>query len=182
MNKQEAQIRDDYGDRSVGNVAGAQVVAPEAGIFDKNTYILQYDASKNEMQLKNTIAGTSVTVAAATGTIYETAVSTVQTGVTVANGKITGTLHKLESGPIPAGYGPGYYVALQLSDFTQAMTSVMVGLLPSVSSGLVEIINDDEKNGVFKVTDKDTQKFVTEIHTADGCITIAYDLSELVLD
>ncbi len=35
----------------------------------------------------------------------------------------------------------------------------MVGLEPSQGSGLVELINDPDKNGVFKITDKNTQKF-----------------------
>jgi hypothetical protein len=182
MNRNEAQLREDYGSNSVGNVGGIPVNSSDE-IYDKNKYELQYDGENKRFNLVNVMpSSVDVTVAAATGTIYETAVSTVQTGLTVANGKITGTLHNLESGPIPAGYGPGYYMALQLSNFTDAMTSVKVGLLPSVSSGLVEILTDPDKNGVFKVTDKDNQKFVVQITTADGIITHGYDLSELVLD
>lgn len=61
-------------------------------------------------------------------------------------------------------------------------TSVKVGMDPSVSSGLVEILDDPDKNGVFKVTDKDTQKF--KVVATDGTYTTetVYDLSELVLE
>lgn len=67
------------------------------------------------------------------------------------------------------------------NDFTE-YTSVKVGMQPSVSSGLVEIINDPDKNGVFKVSDKYTQKFV--IVATNGTITNkqTYDLSSLIVD
>lgn len=38
------------------------------------------------------------------------------------------------------------------------MTSVKVGLDPSASSGLVEIINDPDHNGVFRISNP-SQKF-----------------------
>ena len=52
---------------------------------------------------------------------------------------------------------------------------------PSVSSGLVALTSNDD--GVFKVTDKSTQKFVVEITSADGRFTKVqeYDLSGLTL-
>ena len=61
-------------------------------------------------------------------------------------------------------------------------TSVKVGMDPSISSGLVEVLNDPDKNGVFKVTNKDTQVF--KVVATDGTNTIetVYDLSELTCE
>ena len=39
---------------------------------------------------------------------------------------------------------------------------------PSMGSGLVEIIEDPDKNGIAKVTDKDRQWFVIEQVDKDG--------------
>ena len=56
---------------------------------------------------------------------------------------------------------------MKFTNLDSNATSVKVGLDPSQSSGLVEIIDDPDKNGVFKITDKDTQVFLT---TVDGDI------------
>ena len=57
-----------------------------------------------------------------------------------------------------------------------------MGLDPSEGSGLVEIIDDPDKMGVFKITDNATQQF--KIVTTDGTHTLTqtYDLSELELE
>ena len=103
-----------------------------------------------------------------------------QTGLTVADGKITGTLKYLSSGQLVTDWGAGNFMALKFTDIDPDATSVKVGLQPSVSSGLVEIINDPDKNGAFKVTDKDTQEFVV-LSTVNGFTNKqVYDLSELV--
>ena len=61
----------------------------------------------------------------------------------MSGNKITGTLKYLDSGAIPAVWGEGYFIALQLSaDDWDDYTSVMVGMEPSVSSGMVEILTD----------------------------------------
>lgn len=67
------------------------------------------------------------------------------------------------------------------SDWSE-YTSVKVGMDPSISSGLVEVLNDPDKNGVFKVTNKDTQVF--KVVATDGTNTIetVYDLSELTCE
>ena len=59
-------------------------------------------------------------------------------------------------------------------------TLLLVGLDPSQGSGLVELDND--KDGVFKVTNKETQRFV--IVTTDGEYTLRqeFDLSELICE
>lgn len=107
----------------------------------------------------------------------------IQDDVTISGSSIKGTLKYLDSGDIVTTWGAGYFMALDLSDsdFTN-LTSVKVGMSPSVSSGLVEIISDPDKNGVFKVTDKLKQKFV--IVQTDGTNTKIqkFDLSQLVLE
>ena len=116
--------------------------------------------------------------------IYEVPVSSIQSSnVAVTGNKITGTLKYLDgSDPISGYWGAGNFLALKFSDVDPRATSVKVGLDPSESSGLVELLGDPDMNGVFKVTDKDTQKFVVVI--TDGIKTKRqeFDLSDLVLE
>lgn len=102
-----------------------------------------------------------------------------QSGVTVSGNKITGTLTKLTSGQLVTDWGEGYFLALKFSNIDADATSVKVGLLPSQSSGLVEL--DEDKNGVFKITDKDVQKFKVVQSNANGKTTQLFDLSGLTL-
>ncbi len=87
-----------------------------------------------------------------------------------------------ESSQIVQRWGKGYFLVMSLTDndFT-GLTSVKVGLNPSVSSGLVEIINDPDKNGVFKVTNKDTQKFIVESTDGTNKKVQEYRLNNLTL-
>ena len=120
----------------------------------------------------------AVTPAAATKASYwGTAVSAMQSNIAIANGKITGTLKYLDEGQLVTDWGAGNFMALKFT-VPDGATSCKVGLDPSVSSGLVEL--DEDKDGVFKVTDNETQKFV--IVTTDGTHTLRqeFDLSELV--
>ena len=96
----------------------------------------------------------------------------------MANGKITGTLKKLTSGAIAEYWGEGYFIALKFSDISENATSVKVGLLPSEGAGLVEL--DDDKNGVFKVTNKATQKIEVVQSGAKGITTQLFSLADLV--
>ena len=119
----------------------------------------------------------AVTPAAATKDSYwGTNVSAMQSNIAVDGDKITGTLKYLDEGQLVTDWGAGNFLALKFTVPTQA-TSCRVGLDPSQGSGLVELDND--KDGVFKITDKDTQKFV--IVTTDGKYTLTqvFDLSEL---
>lgn len=61
-------------------------------------------------------------------------------------------------------------------------TSVKVGVNPSQGTGLVELINDPDKNGVFKVTDNQSQwlEVVWTDGTNEGYMT--YSLKDLVLE
>ena len=106
--------------------------------------------------------------------------------VTFANGQVTGTLKYLGgSNAITDVWGEGYFLCFNMADAENDysdLTSVKVGVTPSAGSGLVEIIEDPDKNGIVKVTDKAQQLF-TIIQT-DGTIkkTQAFGLSGLTLE
>lgn len=116
--------------------------------------------------------------------IYETPVSDIQADdVAISGNKITGTLKYLDDGPIASYWGAGNFLALKFSDLDSRATSIKVGLNPSEGSGLVEIIGDPDMNGVFKITNKATQKFRVVITDGHLTKTTDYDLSDLtVLD
>lgn len=127
------------------------------------------------------IQDTKVDPEAGTTSMFGTLVSDMQTGVTVADGRISGTLNELTSGALVDTWGAGHFLALKFSDLDPAATSVKVGLDPSQSSGLVEILTDPDKNGAFKITDPTTQVFkvVTTVGTSEK--TQTFDLSGLVM-
>ncbi len=105
-----------------------------------------------------------------------------QEDLEVGTDKITGTLKYIDSGALARDWGAGYFMALKFDDFDENATSVKVGLQPSAGSGLVEILTDPDKNGVFKVSDKNRQKFCV-LSTAEGHRTMqTFDLSKLVLE
>lgn len=101
-----------------------------------------------------------------------------QSSISVANGAITGTLKYMgEDNAITQVWGAGNFLCLKFADADIENQTVKVGLNPSVSSGLVEL--DADKNGVFKVTDKDHQKLVV-LQIKDGVSQLtSYDLSSL---
>ena len=115
-------------------------------------------------------------------TMFGTNVSDMQSDLAVSGGKITGTLKKLTTGSLVTTYGEGYFMALKFTGIGSGVTSVKVGLNPSVSTGLVELINDPDKNGAFKVTNKDTQKFLVVTSDGSNIHSDLYDLSELVFE
>lgn len=117
-----------------------------------------------------------------TATIFGYPMTDIQSDVTVNGGNITGTLKKLASGDLVDAWGEGYFLGMQLSNISETATSVKIGMTPSEGSGLVEIMTDPDKNGVFKVTDKATQKFTVEM--VDGGVTTTkyYGLTGLTLE
>lgn len=136
-----------------------------------------FEVTKDDGGLTNP----TTTAMLSTDTVFGESVSDLQDNIVITDTAITGTLKYLTGGQIAGYWGDGNFIALQFADLDPNATSVKVGLDPSVSSGLVEIINDPDKNGVFKVTNKDTQKF--KIVTSDGTHTKTktYDLSGLTL-
>lgn len=102
-----------------------------------------------------------------------------QSKVKVEGDEITGKLKYLDTGSLVDTYGAGNFIALKFSDIPETATSVKVGLEPSEGTGLVELINDPDKNGAFKVTNRFTQNF--KIVTTDGTHTTTqiFDLARL---
>ena len=124
----------------------------------------------------------NVTVAGSTPSTKEywgTKVSDMQTSVAVANGAITGTLKKLTSGQLVTDWGEGYFLSLKFTKNNAKITDIKVGLDPSVSSGMQSL--DPDMLGVWKITDKNAQKFV--VISTDGEVSFkqTYDLSGLTL-
>ena len=111
--------------------------------------------------------------------MFGTKVSSMQSRVKLDGDAFTGTLKYLDSGALVDTYGAGNFIALKFTDIPETATSVKVGLEPSQGTGLVELINDPDKNGAFKVTDKYAQNF--KIVTTDGTHlkTQIFDLSRL---
>lgn len=129
------------------------------------------------------LGSSNVTVATPTPVTkkyWGTAVQDMQTSISISGGAITGTLHKLTSGQLVTDWGEGYFLALKFTKVNEAITSIKVGLRPSVSSGLVEL--DADMDGVFKITDKDKQVFVVRCSTADVSYDLIFDLSGLTLE
>ena len=119
---------------------------------------------------------------AQTDTIYGITVSTLQGSDVAVNGTaITGTLKYIGSGEPATTWGAGNFIALNFDDLATNATSIKVGLEPSVSSGLVEISEEDH-SGIFKITDKDNQKFVTVVTDGVHTVKTEYDLRGLTLN
>lgn len=89
----------------------------------------------------------------------------------------------LDSGALAHDWGAGNFLVLKFdADDWDAYTSVKVGLDPSQESGLVELLGDPDKNGVFKITDKDTQVFKIVATNGTNESTFTLDLSELEVE
>lgn len=124
---------------------------------------------------------TGLTVEAEDGetNIFGRKVKTMQTGITITGNAITGTLKYLSSGAIAQDWGAGHFICLKVSD-ADPSKSVKIGLNPSDGTGLIQIDND--KNGVFKVTDKDTQRFAVLQNESGNTLLQQFDLSGLTLE
>jgi len=96
--------------------------------------------------------------------------------------KITGTLYKQTgSNALTDHWGEGYFIALQFNSANWSnYDSVKVGLEPSEGSGLVEILNDPDKNGVFKITSPSEQVFKVVAKKGTKTVEETYSLTDLV--
>ena len=114
-------------------------------------------------------------------TIWGHTISDLQTDLFAGNGKIVGTLSKVTSGQLVTDWGEGYFMALQFDGpaFSNAQ-AIYVGMDPSVSSGLVNVLPDPDRNGIFKVSNK-IQYFKIVIDYGTHQETYLYDLSGLTL-
>ena len=118
------------------------------------------------------------------GKLYEVDVNDMQSNVSFGNGKVTGTLKYLSgSNAITDVWGEGYFLCFNMADSTwTGYTSVKVGVTPSAGSGLAEIINDPDKNGIVKISDKNQQLFTIVSTNGTQTRTKAYSLADLVLE
>lgn len=114
--------------------------------------------------------------------LFDVTASTFQKNdIVVSDNGISGTLKEMvDSNPITDVWGTGYFIGLKFV-LPEGCTSCKVGLNPSEGSGLVEIIDDPDKDGVFKVTDKDTQNIRVESIVNGVEVVKEYDLSTLTL-
>lgn len=124
----------------------------------------------------------TMTSEAATETLFGKQVSALQTNINTTNYNITGTLHEIEGGLAQSGplAGTGYFIALKFSDIPSG-ARVFAGLSPSTGTGLVEL--DSDLNGVWKITNINSQDFVVRVEYANGTHTeYVYNLDEITLD
>ena len=135
------------------------------------------------LETQNFLKELSVAPMAGSGDLWGTSVSDVQSNVVFDGNLVTGTLKHVASGALADGWGAGNFIAVDLSDNTfTGLTSVKVGMEPSAGAGLQEIINDPDKQGVFKVTDKYNQKLVVVQTNGKDTVTQKYTLSGLTLE
>lgn len=109
-------------------------------------------------------------------------VADMQSDVVVANNAITGTLKYLDEGALVNRWGAGNFIALKFTNLDPNATSVKVGLEPSYGDGLVEIINDPDKDGGWKITNKDEQVFKVVQSNGTKSRTQTFSLSGLVVE
>lgn len=131
-------------------------------------------------EVVDNLAKTPVITAPEAGTtdLWGHLVSSLQSGVTIANGAITGSLSYVDSGSLEQVWGAGNFLALKFTDFADA-DRIVVGLVPSVSSGLVAL--DEDMNAVFKITDKTKQILVVDTYKDEDVTRQSFTLSGLTL-
>ena len=124
---------------------------------------------------------TSPTVSAVAGgtDFWGTTASTIQTDVSVTGNYISGTLHKLTTGALARDWGEGYFLGLDFTDIPEDAV-VKVGVVPTQGSGMVEL--DADHNGVFKITDHNTQVIKVVTTKGDKRQVDTYNLGTLTLD
>ena len=103
------------------------------------------------------------------------------TSVAVANGAITGTLKYVSSGALANDWGAGNFLYLKWSNIDSKANSIKVGLEPSAGAGMQECYSDPDRNGVFKITNKNIQKFKIVVSDGEHSNVSTYDLSGLTL-
>lgn len=113
--------------------------------------------------------------------VYGYQASDLQSGVTVSNGAITGTLKYVSSGTLANDWGAGNFLYLKWSGIDSKANSIKVGLDPSMGTGMVECYSDLDRNGVFKITNKNVQKFKIIVSDGEHSTVQTYDLSGLTV-
>lgn len=129
------------------------------------------------------MTGADVDAVDSSAEIFGVDVADIQDDISIADGKITGTSKFLPLGnAITDVWGAGNFLALAFDNWDESAEDVLVGLEPSAGSGLVSIIDDPDKNGVFKITDKDTQKIAVVVKSGMKTTRQYFDLSELTCE
>ncbi len=121
-----------------------------------------------------------------TQTVLGKKVNTVQSSISISGTSITGTLKYVDDYTEFSGdpeLQSGHFLVLHWSDPDETATSLKVGVVPSsIGAEPVECLSDTDRNGVFRITDKNTQKI--HIITSDGEneLTQIFDLRDLTLE
>ena len=87
----------------------------------------------------------------------------------------------LSTGSIADQWGSGNFMVLKF-DWGEGADKVLVGMNPSQGSGMVDITDDPDKNGVFKVTDKNNQSFKVKVFKGENVTEYTYTLGKLVCE
>lgn len=148
-------------------------------VEDLNTIPAVIDAMAGFIGIKDT----GVQPAKSSNEYWGVKVSAMQTGLTVADGAISGTLKFIAGGITPTGTlsGDGNFMALKFIDTNDvAPEDIKVALVPS-STGMEPIPLDSDMDGVFKVTS--TEQVLKVITKKNGVEkTQIFDLSGLTLN
>ena len=110
-----------------------------------------------------------------TAAVFGTNVSDMQTGISIAENYILGTLKPLTEGQLPEYWGAGYFIALQfnINDPEITYSDIKVGLNNPVTL-------DEDMNGAFKI-ESTTQKLKVIVTKGGKEYKTEYDLSKLNL-
>ena len=102
----------------------------------------------------------------------------------MTNGKVSGTLKYFDTtGEIVDYWGAGYFFAFKITGEDAHSTKTLLGLEPSMGTGLVDIHGDLDMNGIAKIEDPATQRFKVIQSDNAGHRNVQYwDLSGLTLE
>lgn len=179
-----ADLEEAYLKGAVIKLKAGGYVTPVAYSESSNVGSISYQSGSSAVALaaiRRPLAPLTLSAENGSTLLFEVPVSDLQRHVSVNGDQVEGTLKYL-AGPnaITEVWGAGNFFGFKISaEDWSAYTSVKVGLEPSEGSGLVEIIDDPDKNGTAKITNKNAQKFVIE--STDGVLTQrqVFDLSHL---
>ena len=63
-----------------------------------------------------------------------------------------------------------------------AYDEVLVGLNPSAGSGFVDVLPDPDKNGIFKISNTESQVFEIICKKGENRVSMTFNLEGLVLE
>lgn len=115
--------------------------------------------------------------------VFDATVKNIQSGISVSDNAITGTLKFIQGGLAQSGplSGDGNFLALKFVN--EGSSKIDVGLVPSAGSGMVTL--DEDGIAVFKIAGiYDGKQQVLKVVTTENGIqkTQTFDISELTLE